>query len=119
MSRRGTNHASRLVVLKNFVRTARNFIIQTLFIKILLVLSYQGNFDTLNLIVFFFLPGGRSSMAIDASGVWPAPSCRRGAVAAYKFRVREERKRVIRLSNEKYRTIDDHESGLRRFVLIK
>ncbi|XP_050719591.1 uncharacterized protein LOC127000218 isoform X2 [Eriocheir sinensis] len=58
-------------------------------------------------------------MAIDASGVWPAPSCRRGAVAAYKFRVREERKRVIRLSNEKYRTIDDHESGLRRFVLIK
>ncbi|XP_063843762.1 mucin-2-like isoform X1 [Scylla paramamosain] len=63
--------------------------------------------------------GSRSSMAIDASGVWPAPSCRRGAVTAYKFRVREERKRVIRLSNEKYRTIDDHESGLRRFVLIK
>ncbi|XP_045625183.1 uncharacterized protein [Procambarus clarkii] len=58
-------------------------------------------------------------MAIDASGVWPTQSARRGALATYKFRVREERKRVIRLSNEKYRTIDDHESGLRRFVLIK
>lgn len=59
-------------------------------------------------------------MAIDSSGVGPQPSsCRRGAVAAYKFRVKEERKRVIRLSNEKYKTIDDHETGLRRFVLIK
>ncbi|KAK8747500.1 hypothetical protein OTU49_016420, partial [Cherax quadricarinatus] len=63
--------------------------------------------------------GGVESMAIDASGVWSCPSARRGALATYKFRVREERKRVIRLSNEKYRTIDDHESGLRRFVLIK
>lgn len=70
--------------------------------------------------VVFCLPsGGSPSMAIDASGVWPTPSGRRGALAAYKFRLREERKRVIRLSSEKYRTIDDHESGLRRFVLIK
>ncbi|XP_042228904.1 uncharacterized protein LOC121870974 isoform X1 [Homarus americanus] len=64
--------------------------------------------------------GGSPSMAIDASGVWPNhPSARRGTLATYKFRVREERKRVIRLSNEKYRTIEDHESGLRRVVLIK
>ncbi|XP_071523956.1 uncharacterized protein [Panulirus ornatus] len=58
-------------------------------------------------------------MAIDASGVWPTPSGRRGALGTYKFRLREERKRVIRFSSEKYRIIDDHEKDLRRFVLIK
>ncbi|XP_068223350.1 uncharacterized protein [Palaemon carinicauda] len=58
-------------------------------------------------------------MAIDAGGVWPNPAARRGTLATYKFRVREERKKVIRISNAKYRKIDDHESGLRRFVLIR
>ncbi|KAK7073650.1 hypothetical protein SK128_024011 [Halocaridina rubra] len=58
-------------------------------------------------------------MAIDVGGVWPNSAVRRGSLSAFKFRVREERKKVIRISNAKYRTIDDHESGLRRFVLIK
>lgn len=58
-------------------------------------------------------------MAIDAGGVWPNPAARRGTLSNYKFRVREERKKVIRISTAKYRTIDDHETGLRRFVLIK
>ncbi|XP_066986413.1 uncharacterized protein [Macrobrachium rosenbergii] len=63
--------------------------------------------------------GVSPSMAIDAGGVWLNPAARRGTLATYKFRVREERKKVIRISNAKYRKIDDHESGLRRFVLIR
>ncbi|XP_027229556.1 uncharacterized protein [Penaeus vannamei] len=63
--------------------------------------------------------GVSPTMAIDASGVWPSAAGRRGSITSYKFRVREERKKVIRISNAKYRTIEDHESGLRRFVLIR
>ena len=65
-------------------------------------------------------------MAIDTSGgaLWCGEQQqqqlqRRGSISTYKFRLREERKKVIRITSAKYRSIEDHENGLRRFVLIR
>ncbi|CAL4058784.1 unnamed protein product [Meganyctiphanes norvegica] len=63
---------------------------------------------------------GGSSMAIDTNGIWPNNNNgRRTVFPSIKFRLREERKKVIRISSTKYRSIDDHETGLRRFCLIR
>ncbi|CAL4058783.1 unnamed protein product [Meganyctiphanes norvegica] len=63
---------------------------------------------------------GGDSMAIDTNGVWPSNNNgRRTGHSSIRFRIREERKKVIRISSAKYCSIDDHETGLRRFCLIR
>ena len=36
-----------------------------------------------------------------------------------RMRIKEERRKIIRSLESKYQAIDDHESTLRKFVLIK
>ncbi|CAL4102238.1 unnamed protein product, partial [Meganyctiphanes norvegica] len=59
------------------------------------------------------------NMTIDTNGVWPSNINGRKMGSSIKFRIREERKKVIRISNTKYHSIDDHEIGMRRFCLIR
>ncbi|CAL4082324.1 unnamed protein product, partial [Meganyctiphanes norvegica] len=64
--------------------------------------------------------GETDSMAIDTNGDCPSNNNgRRIGIPSIKFRLREERKKVIRISNTKYHNIDDHETGMRRFCLIR
>ncbi|XP_076032318.1 uncharacterized protein LOC143020046 isoform X2 [Oratosquilla oratoria] len=71
-------------------------------------------------------------MAIDACAVWgdsdtdalstsppSSPARRNRGALELKFRLREDRKKVLRISAAKYRSIEDHESVLRRSVLIR
>ncbi|KAL7632677.1 UNVERIFIED_CONTAM: hypothetical protein RMT77_017002 [Armadillidium vulgare] len=59
-------------------------------------------------------------MGIDSctSLSWSA-SHRRVNLTPARLRLKEERKRIIRALDAKYRTIDDHERGMLRFVLIR
>ncbi|KAB7498459.1 hypothetical protein Anas_06663 [Armadillidium nasatum] len=63
---------------------------------------------------------GNGAMGIDSctSLSWSA-SHRRVNLTPARLRLKEERKRIIRALDAKYRTIDDHERGMLRFVLIR
>ncbi|CAL4186941.1 unnamed protein product [Meganyctiphanes norvegica] len=56
----------------------------------------------------------------DTNGVRPInKNSRPIGFPSIKFRLREERKKVIKISSTKYYDIDDHETGMRRFCLIR